>query len=128
MMAKIKNRQGAALADPRFGLSFSNPGASESVLLRNALLQLRFYAILEACGTDGIPFVRGQIEQLRQSGDINEEHVTTLNRMLKSVERGFLEGAAEKAAKAKVQEKSDMFPDDSAHVTNTFGVLDDNAG
>jgi hypothetical protein len=46
-----------ALAAPRYGLSFSNPGASEEVLLRN-VLQLRFYAILETCGVDGWHYIR----------------------------------------------------------------------
>jgi hypothetical protein len=97
-MTTLKN-QPAALADPRFGLACSNPNASEEVLLRNALIQLRFYAILESCAVDGIPFVRWQIEQLSEGGDISEKHVTTLNRMLLSVEKGFAQAIAEKAAK-----------------------------
>jgi hypothetical protein len=36
-----------------------------------------------------ISFVRRQIEQLIEGGDISETHVTTINRMLLSVEKGF---------------------------------------
>jgi hypothetical protein len=91
----------AALAAHRFGLSYSNSDASEEVLLRNALMQLRFYAILESCGVDGIEFVRAQIKHLYECGDIDDEHVVKLDRMLKSVEVGFAQGAAEKAANVK---------------------------
>lgn len=86
----------AALSAPRFGLSWSNPNAKEDVLLRNALLQGRFYAILESSAVDGLPFIREQIRQLRDSGDINEGQVGKLERMLMSIERGFAEAAAER--------------------------------
>ena len=49
--------RGAPLAAARFGLASSNPGAEDAVLLRNALLQGRFDAILEAAAHDGLPFV-----------------------------------------------------------------------
>jgi hypothetical protein len=90
----------AALAHPRFGLASSNPNADEEVLLRNALMQLRFYAILESCGVDGIEFVRQQINHLYDHHDIDDDHLVKLNRMLRSVELGFSQAAAEQEAQA----------------------------
>lgn len=91
---------GAALSKSRFGLSWSNPHAKEDVLLRNALLQGRFYAILESAAQDGIPFVRQQMKQLQDAGDLNEDRAAKLDRMVKSIERGFAQAAMEGAAHA----------------------------
>ncbi len=87
----------APLSHPRFGLAWSNRNAKEDVLLRNALLQGRFNAILESAVQDGIPFVRAQMQNLRESGDMNEEVEGKLERMVKSIERGFAISAADMA-------------------------------
>ncbi|MDO8729465.1 MAG: hypothetical protein Q7K26_06350 [bacterium] len=87
----------AALAHPRFGLASMNPHAKEDVLLRNALLQGRFYAILESAAVDGIGFVRAQMQQLQKNGDIDAERVVKLERIIRSIERGFALAIAEGA-------------------------------
>lgn len=88
----------APLAKPRFGLAWSNPGAQEGVLLRIALMQCRFDAILEAAACDGVPFVRQQMQQLRESGDLGDERFAKLERIVKSIERGFADAEAEGGA------------------------------
>ena len=82
-------KNAAPLSKARFALAWSNPAAKEEVLLRNALLQGRFYAILEAAAQDGVPFVRMQIQRLRERGDVDEEQSTSLERIVISIERGF---------------------------------------
>lgn len=82
---------GASLAAARFGLASSNSDAEEAVLLRNALLQGRFDAILEAAAHDGVHFVWQQIGELRESGALSEAQGATLERMVRSIERGFAE-------------------------------------
>ena len=84
-------RSPAPLSARRFGLAASNPNAREDVLLRNALLQGRFHAILEAAAQDGVPFVRQQLTQLREQGELDETESANLERMVKSIERGFAE-------------------------------------
>ncbi|MDD5336206.1 MAG: hypothetical protein PHS32_20920 [Rhodoferax sp.] len=86
----------ASLAAARFGLASSNPGADEAVLLRNALLQGRFDAILEAAAHDGLPFVWQQIGELRRSGSLSEVQNAKLERMVRSIERGFAEAEDER--------------------------------
>jgi DNA-binding phage protein len=88
----------AALSKPRFGLAWSNPDADEAVLLRNALLQGRFDAILEAAAHDGVPFVRQELTRLRESGDIDEVRHARLERMVGSIERGFADAQSHAAA------------------------------
>ena len=78
-----------ALMPKRASLAWSNPGAQEGPLLRKALLQGRFDAILEAATHDGVPFVRRQMQQLRESGDLSADLNAKLERLLKSIERGF---------------------------------------
>ena len=79
----------APLSKARFGLAWSNPGAQEGPLLRKALLQGRFDAILEAAAHDGVPFVRRQMKGLRESGELGEDLSVKLERIVKSIERGF---------------------------------------
>lgn len=79
----------APLSKARFGLAWSNPGAQEGPLLRKALLQGRFDAILEAAAQDGVPFVRRQMKELRESGDLGGDQSVKLERIVKSIERGF---------------------------------------
>lgn len=94
-MSTVMTR-GAPLAAARFGLASSNPAAPEDVLLRNALLQGRFDAILEAALHDGLPFVWQQIGELRRSGSLSEAQNAKLERMVRSIERGFAEAEAER--------------------------------
>ncbi len=84
----------APLAQSRFGLAWSNPGAQKGPLLQKALLQGRFYAILEAAAHDGVPFVRQQMQQLRESGELNAVLDAKLERMVKSIETGFAQAVA----------------------------------
>jgi hypothetical protein len=89
----VKQRQkasaGAALAQPRFGLAWSNRKADESVLLRNALVQGRFDAIVESAVKDGMPFVRSELQHLRSSGAITASAAAKVDAMLASIDRGF---------------------------------------
>ncbi len=100
MAAKVEPTQpfsavhAAPLSKARFGLAWSNPGAPEGVLLRNALLQGRFDAILEAAVQDGVPFVQRQMQVLRQSSDLSDDQFIELERMVKSIERGFADAHA----------------------------------
>jgi DNA-binding phage protein len=82
-------RHTAPLSKARFGLSWSNPGSPEETLLRNALLQCRFDAILEAAAQDGVSFVRQQMKKLHENGDLSEDASARLERIVKSIERGF---------------------------------------
>ncbi len=79
----------AALSSPQFGLAWSNPGAPEDALLRNALLQGRFDAILESAAQDGVAFVRKHMIGLRQEGALDDGRFVKLDRMVNSIERGF---------------------------------------
>lgn len=86
----------AALADPRFGLAGMNPNnAKEGVLLRIALIQGRYNCILESAAVDGVPFVMEQMKILRVAGDINEEVEGKLERMIRSIEKGFAQAMSE---------------------------------
>jgi len=89
----VKPRQkagaGVALAQPRFGLAWSNRQADESVLLRNALVQGRFDAIVESAAKDGMPFVRAELRRLRLSGAIPPSAAAKVDSMLVSIDRGF---------------------------------------
>ena len=93
-----KAGQGAPLAQPRFGLAWSNPAADEGTLLRNALLKGRFDAILESAAQDGLPFVRQEMARLRESGELDESANAKLERMVRSIERGFAEAGDHAAA------------------------------
>ena len=88
----------APLSKARFGLAWSNPGAQEGPLLRAALLQGRFDAILEAAAHDGVPFVRRQMQQLRESGELGDDLSAKLERIVKSIERGFADADAHATA------------------------------
>jgi hypothetical protein len=79
----------AALVHPSFGLAWSNPNADEATLLRIAMLKGRFNAILESAVVGGIPFVRENLDLLKQRGALNAEQTTKLERMLKGIHKGF---------------------------------------
>ncbi len=79
----------AALAHPSFGLAWSNPNADEATLLRIAMLQGRFNAILESAAVDGIPFVQENFDLLKKRGALTAEQTAKLERMLKSIQKGF---------------------------------------
>jgi hypothetical protein len=96
----------APLSDPRFGLAWSNQGAGEDILLRNALIQGRFTAILESAARDGLPFVRAELARLQGAGAINERAGRKAESMLASIERGFAgEVASAPASKGRGKSK-----------------------
>lgn len=82
-------RADATLAQPRFGLAWSNRHADESVLLRNALVQGRFEAIVESAAKDGMPFVKSELKRLLVSGNISTSAAAKVDAMLASIGRGF---------------------------------------
>jgi DNA-binding phage protein len=86
---RAPTRHPAPLSKARFGLAWSNPGAEEGTLLRIALLHGRFDAILESAVQDGMPFVRRQVKKLRETGELDGGQSARIERMAKSIERGF---------------------------------------
>ena len=88
----------AALAHPKFGLAWSSRAADESVLLRNALVQGRFDAIVESAAKDGLPFVRSELQRLRELGAITASAAVKADAMLASIERGFASARAHETA------------------------------
>ncbi|MBC7435205.1 MAG: hypothetical protein H7332_03950 [Bdellovibrionales bacterium] len=79
------------LADPEWGLAWSNPGTSSEVLVRNALLRGAYAAVLQAVLDLGLDFVEAQWAVMNQSGQENLTRAARANvpRMLKNIGKGL---------------------------------------
>ena len=82
------------LADPKWGLAWSNPAISDEALVRNALARGGFLAILEGAAYYGMGFIRAQWSAMCK----DDSQVTAKNRayvegMLRNIETGFSNAA-----------------------------------
>ena len=86
------------LADPKFGLAWSNPAAPDEVLVRSALRHGAFHLLLEAALHHGVPYVELQLSVLQSSDDdaLSDHALTDVRRKLVNIARGI--AAAEQAA------------------------------
>lgn len=79
------------LADPKWGLAWSNPGASAEALVSKALLKGSFSALIEAVFAHGMPFVRAQWDKLCAFSDdapTQRIHIYVEN-LLANIEEGL---------------------------------------
>ena len=84
----IKRR--SSLADPVWGLAWSNPNLSDEVLVRNALAKGTFLVILEAVLEHGMAFVRTQWNLMLRSDEPPSLQVqSNVRRILGNIERGI---------------------------------------
>ena len=62
--------------------------------------------LLEAAAHDGVPFVREQMLQLRDSGDLDEAQSAKLERIVRSIERGFIQASSHVTAFPEVADEA----------------------
>ncbi|MBC7376063.1 MAG: hypothetical protein H7346_01340 [Burkholderiaceae bacterium] len=81
----------SALADPSWGLAWSNPDVSNEVLVRNALLRGAYAAVLQAVLDCGMDFVEAQWALMNQPGQEGLTRAARANvpRMLKNISKGL---------------------------------------
>ncbi len=86
----------SSLADPKWGLAWSNRDASAQALVGNALMRGAFTAILEAALEYGMPFVREQWSLLCASGQVAPKSPVRgyIADMLDNIEKGFAHAQA----------------------------------
>lgn len=82
------------LADPKWGLAWSNRNAPVQALVRNALLRGRFLAILEAAHAHTIDYVRAEWLEMQRDPDSDVAKSVNrskrhIDRMLKNIAIGF---------------------------------------
>lgn len=79
------------LADPSWGLAWSNPdGISDAALIRAALHRGNFTVVLEACATYGVERVASEWRDLvtRSEADIGTHPVAQVERILRNILEG----------------------------------------
>lgn len=94
MPAQMQQRQPierrSSLADPRWGLAWSNPDAPSDLLVRKALAKGSFLVILEAVLEHGLEFVRGQWRlMLGDDERPSAQAQKNVERMLGNIEKGI---------------------------------------
>lgn len=78
------------LADPKWGLAWSNSAISDESLVQNALIRGGFSPILEAVLHYGMKFVRQQWESVVSSDTkLSSKSKSYIDDMLKNIERGI---------------------------------------
>lgn len=83
------------LADPKWGLAWSNAAISDQALVRNALIKGAFSAILEAEIFHGPEFVRSQWQAICKTGEgISPKGRAYVERMLNNIEAGLADAQA----------------------------------
>jgi transcriptional regulator with XRE-family HTH domain len=80
------------LADPKWGLAWSNPDASAEVLVRNALAHGNFDLLLQAVLGHGLAFVKTQWRQV--SPTLPTRARQEVERKLNNIEQGLNDAAA----------------------------------
>ena len=89
------DRRRSSLADPAWGLAWSNSNASDEVLVRNALLKGSFLVVLEAVLEHGLDFVRAQWAlMLRDEERPSRQVQANIARILSNIERGLAHAQA----------------------------------
>jgi hypothetical protein len=86
----------SSLADPSWGLAWSNPNVSNEVLVRNALLRGGYSAVLQAVLDCGMDFVQAQWALMNRPGQEGLTRAARENipRMLKNIAKGLDRAAA----------------------------------
>jgi len=80
----------SSLAEPSWGLAWSNSNVSYEVLIRNALLKGTFLVVLEAVLEHGLDFVLAQWAlMLRSKEPPSLQAQANIRRMLRNIEKGL---------------------------------------
>lgn len=80
----------SSLKDPIWGFSWSNPNISDEVLIRKALIGVRFTTILQACLDFGLDHVRKQWGIVAQDSEPMSIRTRSLvNDILGNITEGF---------------------------------------
>lgn len=81
----------STLADPKWGLAWSNQQMGVRGLVTNALLKGDYDAILEAVTQHGMALVQGQWQELKETrpARVSKRTVASVDRMLRNITRGF---------------------------------------
>lgn len=79
------------LADPKFGLVWSNSSVSDEVLVRAAIKHGAFHLLLEAALHHGLPFVEQQLALMMEDEDaaLTDECEAEVRRKLRNIQRGI---------------------------------------
>lgn len=96
-VAATKRARHKPLADPSWGLAWSNPdGISDAALIRAALHRGNFTVVLEACATYGVERVASEWRDLvaRSEAGIGTHPVAQVERILRNIREGQSHAAA----------------------------------
>ena len=78
------------LADPKYGLAWSNRNAAAESLVCNALLRGSFLTIVDAAIEQGMPFVKEQWCLVRDSDEVKSEWFRGyIDNMLDNIDKGM---------------------------------------
>ena len=93
------------MADPKFGLAWSNPAMTDEALVRNALQHGAFCLLLEAALAYGMPFVEQQLAIMLTDEDatLSDRAQADIRRKLGNIRRGI--AAAQQQAKQVVHQE-----------------------
>lgn len=97
IIAPTKAAQPKALADPTWGLAWSNPnGISDAALIRAALHRGNFTVVLEACATYGVERVTAEWRDLvaRPEGVLGRHQIAQVERVLRNIRQEQQHAAA----------------------------------
>ncbi len=75
------------LAQPRFGLAWSNPNASAEALVSNALKKGHYHLLLQAAAAHGLAFVHEQLHAMAPA--LAPKSKQEVLRKLSNIEKGF---------------------------------------
>ncbi len=75
------------LAQPRFGLAWSNPNASAQALVSNAIKKGHYHLLLEAAAAHGLAFVHEQLHAMAPA--LAPRSMQEVLRKLSNIEKGF---------------------------------------
>jgi len=80
------------LANPAWGLAWSNPGGiTDTALIRAALRRGNFTAVLEACAIHGLERVKAEWNDMagHSEQDLSRALTAQINRILRNIQRGL---------------------------------------
>jgi transcriptional regulator with XRE-family HTH domain len=81
----------SSLAEPRWGIAWSNPNMSVRALVTNALLKGAFDVIVEAAAEHGLEVVRRQWDEVRRArpARVSATRRAAVERILANIAKGF---------------------------------------
>jgi transcriptional regulator with XRE-family HTH domain len=96
VVAPAASSRRSTLAEPAYGLAWSNASMSHEVLVRNALLKGTYHLVLEAVMAHGLPFVQQQWTLMQADPDVplSVRARQDVSRKLRNIERGMRDAAA----------------------------------